>query len=86
MIMYRTSDMTGETLIAALLLVSTVLMIIFGGIFMSSKKNEDKTLGITLLIVGIVGTVLVVAGAAFIIVFGTLHEIDSCCTDIGRMG
>ena len=86
MIMYRTSDMTGETLIAALLLVSTVLMIIFGGIFMSSKKNEDKTLGITLLIVGIVGTVLVVAGAAFIIVFGTLHEIDSCCTEIGRMG
>ncbi|WP_164170432.1 hypothetical protein [Ruminococcus flavefaciens] len=53
---------------------------------MSSKKNEDKTLGITLLIVGIVGTVLVVAGAAFIIVFGTLHEIDSCCTEIGRMG
>lgn len=86
MTMYRTSDVTGETLIAALLLVSTVLMIIFGGIFMSSKKNEDKTLGITLLIVGIVGTVLVVAGAAFIIVFGTLHEIDSCCTDIGRMG
>ncbi len=84
--MYRTSDVTGETLIAALLLVSTVLMIIFGGIFMSSKKNEDKTLGITLLIVGIVGTVLVVAGAAFIIVFGTLHEIDSCCTEIGRMG
>ena len=84
--MYRTSDVTGETLIAALLLASTVLMIIFGGIFMSSKKNEDKTLGITLLIVGIVGTVLVVAGAAFIIVFGTLHEIDSCCTDIGRMG
>lgn len=86
MIMFGTSDMTGETLMAALLLVSTVLMIIFGGIFMSSKKNEDKTLGITLLIVGIVGTVLVVAGAAFIIVFGTLHEIDSCCTDIGRMG
>lgn len=86
MIMFGTSDMTGETLMAALLLVSTVLMIIFGGIFMSSKKNEDKTLGITLLIVGIVGTVLVVSGAAFIIVFGTLHEIDSCCTDIGRMG
>ena len=84
--MYRTSDMTGETLIAALLLVSTVLMIIFGGILRSSKKNEDKTRGITLLIVGIVGTLLVVAGAAFIIVFGTLHEIDSCCTEIGRMG
>lgn len=86
MTMYRTSDMTGEIFVAASLLLLTVLMIVFGGIFMSSKKNADKTLGITLLIVGIVGTVLVVAGAAFIIVFGTLHEIDSCCTDIGRMG
>ena len=69
--MYRTS----ETLIAALLLVSTVLMIIFGGIFMSSKKNEDKTLGITLLIVGIVGTVLVVAGESCTSCFRSLSHL-----------
>ena len=80
--MYRTSDMTGEIFVAALLLVLTVLMIVFGGNYMSSKEKENKNLGITLLIVGIVGTVFVVAG----VVVDTINEIDSCCTGIGRMG
>ena len=80
--MYRTSDMTGEIFVAALLLLLTVLMIVFGGNYMSSKEKENKNLGITLLIVGIVGTVFVVAG----VVVDTIKEIDSCCTDIGRMG
>ena len=80
--MYRTSDMTGEIFVAASLLLLTVLMIVFGGNYMSSKEKENKNLGITLLIVGIVGTVFVVAG----VVVDTINEIDSCCTDIGRMG
>ena len=82
MTMYRTSDMTGEIFVAASLLLLTVLMIVFGGNYMSSKEKENKNLGITLLIVGIVGTVFVVAG----VVVDTINEIDSCCTDIGRMG
>ena len=79
--MLGTSDMMNETLIGALLLVS--ILIICGVVFMSSKKNEDKTSGITLLAIGILVTVFVAMGA---IVVDTIKEIDSCCTDIGRMG
>ena len=79
--MLGTSDMMNETLIGALLLVST--LIITGVVFMSSKKNDDKTSGITLLAIGILVTVFVVMGA---IVVDMINEIDSCCTDIGRMG
>ncbi|MBR6994561.1 MAG: hypothetical protein IKH96_00935 [Ruminococcus sp.] len=79
--MLGTSDMMNETLIGALLLVST--LIITGVVFMSSKKNDDKTSGITLLAIGILVTVFVAMGA---IVVDTINEIDSCCTDIGRMG
>lgn len=81
MTMLGTSDMMNETLIGALLLVST--LIITGVVFMSSKKNDDKTSGITLLAIGILVTVFVAMGA---IVVDTINEIDSCCTDIGRMG
>lgn len=81
MTMLGTSDMMNETLIGALLLVS--ILIICGVVFMSSKKNEDKTSGITLLAIGILVTVFLTMGA---IVVDTIKEIDSCCTGIGRMG